>query len=195
VIESGNEKGLSIMGNKMMGTNLSFRIMQLIHDNPLRLFFDNPFKVLTAAGIQKGHQVLEVGCGPGYFTIPAAKMVGETGSIYAIDIVPRAIETVVRKLHRSGLGNVKATVTDASGTGLESSSIDIVLLFGVIHRLPLDQVLPEMHRVLKPEGLIAVKGGGSRYRERMLKGGFFSFAGTRKRLSKFEKRGSHENMR
>jgi ubiquinone/menaquinone biosynthesis C-methylase UbiE len=182
------------MGNKTLGSVLSFRIIQLIHDNPLRPFFDNPDKTLTEAGIQRGHQVLEVGCGPGYFTIPAAKMVGETGCIYAIDIVPRAIETVVRKLRKSGLKNVKATVADVSVTGLESSSIDIVLLFGVIHRLSLNQVLPEMHRVLKPEGVIAVKGGSSRYRERMLKGGFFSFAETRNRLSKFTKNRSVEDM-
>jgi len=62
--------------------------------------------------------VLEVGCGPGFFTIPAAKIVEEKGMVYAIDINPFAVETVQRKVRREGLRNVKVLLTDASKTSL-----------------------------------------------------------------------------
>ena len=123
-----------------------FRCMALIHDNPLRRIFDNPIKTLKAAGIQPGQQVLEVGCGPGFFTIPAAKLMGDNGCIYTIDLHPLAIKMVEEKLQKTSLTNVKVTIADAAKTGLPNESIDLVLLFGVIHALSLEQVVPELYR-------------------------------------------------
>ena len=45
----------------------------------------NPMKTLQGAGIQPGQRVLEVGCGTGFFTIPAAQMIGEEGCLAAMD--------------------------------------------------------------------------------------------------------------
>jgi len=47
--------------------------MSLIHDNPLRRKCSNPYKTLEEAGLKSGQKVLEIGCGPGFFTIPTAK--------------------------------------------------------------------------------------------------------------------------
>lgn len=135
-----------------------FRLMAPVMESPLRRRFFDPVSALKAAGIQSGQDVLEVGCGTGFFTIPAAELVGEKGRVYAIDPHPSAIEQVAKKVWDAGLTNVTLIRADATEAGLASGSIDLALLFGVIPSptLPLDRLLPEMSRLLRPEGVLAV---------------------------------------
>ena len=98
------------MTDKLPMSDSHFKVMAFIHDNPLRRIFDNPIKTLKAAGIQPGQQVLEVGCGPGFFTIPAVKLVGDNGCIHAIDLHPLAIKMVEKKLQKNSLTNLKVTI-------------------------------------------------------------------------------------
>jgi SAM-dependent methyltransferase len=79
-------------------SGLAFWMISLMHDNPLLPHLKNPYKSLEAAGLRPGQKVMEVGCGPGFFTIPAAKMVGEKGLIYAIDVNRRAMKRVEEKI-------------------------------------------------------------------------------------------------
>ena len=118
----------------------------------------NPVKTLRGAGIQPGQTVLEVGCGTGFFTMPAAQLIGDQGCLVAMDVLSEYIECVSRKVQAADLKNVRVVKRDALDTGLGAASIDTVLLFGVIPfpSLPLNRLLPEMHRVLKPEGNLAV---------------------------------------
>jgi ubiquinone/menaquinone biosynthesis C-methylase UbiE len=135
-----------------------FKIMAPVMESRLRRRFFDPVKALKAAGIQSGQKVLEIGCGTGFFTIPAAELVGDGGHLYAVDVHPLAIEQVARKVQDAGLTNVELIKADALATGLASDRMDLILLFGVIPSptLPLDRLLPEMHRLLKPEGVLAV---------------------------------------
>jgi len=135
-----------------------YKNMGCFLDNPIRRWFNDPVKKIKAAGIRSGMDVLEVGCGSGYFTFPAAKLVGDEGCLHAIDIHPIAIETFSKRIKESNLKNVILSKTDALETGLPSESYDLILLFGVIPApvLPLERLLPEMHRLLKPEGKMAV---------------------------------------
>ena len=72
---------------------LHFKIISFVHDALYEIFV-NPYKLLNAAGLKPGQKVLEVGCGPGFFTIPAAKIVGAEGVVYALDVNPFAVEAV-----------------------------------------------------------------------------------------------------
>ena len=175
------------MARKNHTNDTSFRIMTLIHDNPLRRIFDNPMNTLRAAGIQPGQQVLEVGCGPGFFTIPAAKLVGDTGYVYAIDLQPLAIKTVNQKLKKAGATNVKVAMADAAATGLPAESIDVAFLFGVIHSLPLDTVIPELYRVLRPGGILAVQTFSGSRRQRITNGGLFASVGKEGGIFRFQR--------
>jgi demethylmenaquinone methyltransferase/2-methoxy-6-polyprenyl-1,4-benzoquinol methylase len=68
------------------------------------------------------------------------------------------VDRVAKKVQDSGMKNVEVIRRDALRTGLETASVDVVLLFGVVPfpTLPLDRLLPEIHRVLKEEGTLAV---------------------------------------
>jgi ubiquinone/menaquinone biosynthesis C-methylase UbiE len=135
-----------------------FKLIAPGMESPLRRKFFDPAKALKGAGIRSGQEILEVGCGTGFFTIPAAELVGDEGRVYAIDSHPLAIEQVAKKIRDAGLTNVRLIKADAIETGLASDCIDLVLLFGVIPSptLPLGRLLPEIHRLLKPEGALAV---------------------------------------
>jgi demethylmenaquinone methyltransferase/2-methoxy-6-polyprenyl-1,4-benzoquinol methylase len=84
--------------------------------------------------------------------------VGDEGRVYAIDSHPVAIEQVAKKTRDAGLTNVRLIKADALQTGLVSDCIDLVLLLGVIPSptLPSGRLLPEMHRLLKQHGALAV---------------------------------------
>ena len=121
-----------------------------------RLF--DPVKTLRGAGLTTGQTVLEVGCGTGFFTIPAAKMIGDEGTLVALDVMTSYLDQVSEKTRDAGVSNVRIMKRNALDTGLQSQEIDLVLLFGVIPypSLPLKKLLPEMHRVLKSDGRMAV---------------------------------------
>ena len=118
----------------------------------------NPEKTLQIANVQPSQKILEVGCGTGFFTIPVAKMIGEKGFLIAMDVSSGFLKVVARKVKDANLINVSIVQRDALNTGLETASIDKVLLFGVIPfpLLPLDKLLPEMYRILKPDATMAV---------------------------------------
>ena len=145
------------LGNSKL-LNLFFKPAGLLMGSRVRKWLMNPVKTLTIADIQPGQVILEVGCGTGFFTIPAAQMVGNQGCIIAMDASSGFLKEVEKRVQKANLKNVLIIQRDALNTGLEAESIDKVLLFGVIPfpLLPLDKLLPEMHRVLKTDATMAV---------------------------------------
>jgi demethylmenaquinone methyltransferase/2-methoxy-6-polyprenyl-1,4-benzoquinol methylase len=145
------------LGNSKI-LNLIFKPAGMLMGSRVRSWLMNPMRTLTGAGIQPGQTVLEVGCGTGFFTIPAAALIGDHGCLVAMDPLSDYTKRVRNKVQSAGLKNVRVVKRDALDTGLDSASMDQTLLFGVIPFpfLPLNRLLPEMHRVLKPEGSLAV---------------------------------------
>jgi demethylmenaquinone methyltransferase/2-methoxy-6-polyprenyl-1,4-benzoquinol methylase len=138
--------------------NFIFKIAGAAMESSFRYWFSGPMKTLRGADIQPGQTVLEVGCGTGFYTVSAAQLIGDQGCLVAIDVSPVLIERVSKKVQTADLKNVRVVKGDAMDMGLDAESIDTVLLFSVIPSptLPLNRFLPEMHRVLKPEGTLAV---------------------------------------
>ena len=145
------------LGNSKI-LNLLFKPAGVMMESRLRQWVMNPVKTLRGAGIHPGQTVLEVGCGTGFFTIPAAQLIGDQGCLVAMDVLSKYTERVSKKVQAADLKNVRVIKRDALDTGLDAASIDTVLLFGVIPfpSLPLNRLLPEMHRIIKPEGSLAV---------------------------------------
>jgi ubiquinone/menaquinone biosynthesis C-methylase UbiE len=141
-----------------LSDRMHFRMMSLVHETLYSLLRD-PYKILNAAGLEPGQKVLEVGCGPGFFTIPAARIVGEKGSVHALDINPLAVERVQQKIEKEGVTNVKTILADAAQTGLPDQSFDLIFVFGFVRPIGnLENILTKLHRLLKPAGILSVEG-------------------------------------
>jgi len=134
------------------------RMMAAIMESRLRYRLFGPIKIIQGAGIRPGQKVLEVGCGTGFFTIPTARLIGDTGCLVAMDILPISVETVNKKVKTAELKNVRVVKGDALNTQLEAESMDAIMIFGVIPApmIPMEKLLTEMHRILKPGGTMAV---------------------------------------
>ena len=145
------------LGNSKI-LNLFFKPAGAMMGSKLRQWLADPVKTLRGADIKSGQTVLEVGCGTGFFTIPTARLLGDQGRLIALDASAGFIEVVSKKVQLADLKNVHIVKRDALNTRLDTSIIDKVLLFGVIPfpLLPLNLLLPEMYRVLKPDGTMRV---------------------------------------
>ena len=138
--------------------NPIFKAAGTLMESRFRLWLFDPVKILQGAEIRPGDTVLEVGCGSGFFTVPTARLIGEQGRLVTMDVLPAFVERVSKKARSADMKNVGVMQGDALDTGLDATSKDAVMLFGVIPfpSLPLNRLLPEMHRILKPEGILAV---------------------------------------
>ena len=114
-----------------------------------------PKDVVGEAGLESGDRVLDYGCGPGSYTIAAAKIVGATGQVYAADINPVALEAVRRRAAKAGLGGIETILTEC-GLPLSDGVVDVVLLYDTLHDVSGPaELLSELHRVLKPGGVLS----------------------------------------
>ena len=104
-------------------------------DNSIRKYLQNPQKILRPY-IAEGMTVLDVGCGPGFFTIEMARMVGKSGRVIAADLQEGMLQKVKEKvkgteleerilLHKCGENNIGV-----------SEPVDFVLLFYMVHEVP-----------------------------------------------------------
>ena len=124
-------------------------------NNPIRRRYTRP--VLDRVGIRPGECVLELGPGPGAFTMEAAQRVGPEGQLVAVDIQPRMIAQVEKRVREAGLTNVETHVADAYHLPLEDESVDRAFLVAMLPEIP-DQAraLLELDRVIKPGGLLSI---------------------------------------
>jgi ubiquinone/menaquinone biosynthesis C-methylase UbiE len=119
--------------------------------------------ILTRIGIERGQKVLDFGCGSGNYTIPAARIVGAQAFLYALDKDKKALNRLMDKAKLMGLKNIaRLDVSAKSRIALDDESVDVVLLYDVLHRyyFPEEEdrrrLLSEIYRVLKPNGLLSV---------------------------------------
>jgi len=134
-------------------SNFDFQFMSVGYK--FRDFFLPRKNILEEVGIKSGFQVLDYGCGPGGYIVPLVKLVGESGKVYALDIHPLAIQKVQNIASKKQLANVETILSDCQ-TGLPDNSLDVVLLYDIFHHLgDRDRVLKELHRVLKPDGVLS----------------------------------------
>jgi ubiquinone/menaquinone biosynthesis C-methylase UbiE len=159
---------------------LVVRLLAAVMESRLRYRYFGPEKALRGAGLRPGLAVLEIGCGTGFFTLPAARLLGEQGSLVAMDRLSLSVEAVAAKVRQAGLTNTRVALGDALDTRLATESLDLVLIFGVIPapQLPMDGLLREMHRILKPGGTMAV-WPPSWVNRSIRRSGIFAYSGTR----------------
>jgi ubiquinone/menaquinone biosynthesis C-methylase UbiE len=108
---------------------------------------------LESIGLRSGMTFMDVGCGYGFFTIPAAQIVGEKGKVYAVDVEASSIDRLKREAAEKGLKNIHAEVGAAEETVFCDACTDVVFYSTVLHdfRDPA-KVLRNAKRMLKPSG-------------------------------------------
>jgi len=119
---------------------------------PLRRLIHDPRRVL--AGLARpGDTVIDVGCGPGYFTLPLAETVGPTGRVVAVDLQPAMLEQVRVRAARAGLADRVELHPCAADTLGDLPVADALLAFAVVHELPdVARFWCEAAAALRPDG-------------------------------------------
>jgi arsenite methyltransferase len=130
----------------------------LVH-NPIRRRYMRP--ILGRVGIRSGERVLELGPGPGAFTLDAARRVGPEGQLVVVDIQPEMIAQVERRVRAAGLANVEMHVASAYDLPLADASVDRAFLITVLPEIPdRRRALAELRRVLRSPEPAEGKPGG-----------------------------------
>lgn len=125
-------------------------------DNKLRKFFQNPKKILRPY-LQEGMTVLDVGCGPGFFSLDMAKMVGESGNVIAVDLQEGMLLKLKSKIEGTEFERrIKLHKCDEIKIGI-SEQVDFILLFYVVHEIP-DKLtfFSELFSVLKSKRQVLI---------------------------------------
>ena len=124
-------------------------------DNPLRRRYMG--RTLDRVGIRPGERILELGPGPGAFTVDAARRAGPGGCVIAVDIQPHMIAQVEQRVREAGLANVETHIADAHALPLEDGSVDRAFLVTVLPEIPdRGRALGELYRVLRPGGVLSI---------------------------------------
>ena len=111
--------------------------------------------------LKKGDSFLDIGCGPGDYSVRASKIVGSSGTVYALDRWKELIDKLKERADSQGLKNIRALVSDITcSLPVEDSSIDVCFIATVLHGFDFARdgqtLFSEIRRVLKPDGRVAV---------------------------------------
>jgi len=168
-----------------------FRMMSL--EFRLRDLFRPPEGVLKEAGIRNGMAVLDFGCGPGGFSMAAAKLVGPAGLVYASDIHPLAVKSLQRAADKKGFRNMRTILGDRVAD-VPGGIVDMALLYDVLHELPdASLVLRDLYRVLRPNGVLSISDHHMKETSLLsaiTRGGLFHSAGSTRWTFQFVKAGT-----
>ena len=122
-------------------------------DNPFRRKIQPPDETALRHGIIAGMHVLEVGPGSGTYTLGTAKQVGLQGKIVAVDIEPKIITRLEKRITAEGVTNIEARLADVYCLPFEDEKFDLIYMIAVINEIPdIPKALAEFKRVLKPTG-------------------------------------------
>jgi len=122
------------------------------------LAFSDPKKNIEQCGIQVGMTIADFGAGSGFYTIEAAKALGSTGHVYAVDVQKDLLVRLKNTANKEGLYNVEVIVGDlekVGGTLLGDNSMDLILMCNVMFQLTDKKaVVHEIKRVLSSGGRV-----------------------------------------
>jgi len=116
-------------------------------------------------GIAPGKGVADIGAGSGWFAVRAARRVGPSGTVYAVDINPEAVRYIDHRAHSESLSNVKTILSKPDDPALPKDAVDAVLLLKTYHEVA-DPValLEHLRPALRPGarlGIIDRNGNGT----------------------------------
>ena len=106
--------------------------------SPLRNILQNPYRILSPY-IKEGMNILEIGPAMGFFSIPLAKMTGNSGKVFCVDIQEYMLRKLYSKARKTGVGHIietRLSTADSMNIDTLKNSIDFTLLAYVVHEVP-----------------------------------------------------------
>lgn len=123
---------------------------------PLRNIFFSPKKLVQRLALQENFQVLEVGPGPGYFSVEVARSIPR-GSITLADVQPEMLELAKKRLARKRIGNVTYHLCNGVDFPFASDQFDVIYMVTVLGEIENQaQYVQEFYRMLRPKGILSI---------------------------------------
>ncbi len=124
-------------------------------ENPERVKRHDPALLFGRVGLRRGEVLVDLGCGTGFFALPAAKSVGKRGRVLAVDKTPEMLKVLREKLERVGTDNIEVIQADILSTGIEKGTVDVAFMANTFHDVR-GGSLKEVERILRPSGRLVI---------------------------------------
>ncbi|MFA6980900.1 MAG: methyltransferase domain-containing protein [Ignavibacteriaceae bacterium] len=125
-------------------------------DSKIRRWLQDPQKILSPY-IQEGMKVLDVGCGPGYFSIELAKMVGKNGKVFSVDMQEGMLQIIRNKIHGTSLEGIIKLIKCEQDEIIVPEKVDFILAFYMVHEVPdKDKFFRTMKNILDEKGAFLI---------------------------------------
>lgn len=123
--------------------------------------FINPAAVIAQTGLKSGMVAADLGCGNGFYVLPAAQLVGPEGLIYAVDVVESKLAATISIVNQFGYKNVKVIRADLTKPLLEipAGTVDLAIIGNVLHEISdKNSLLKNAYKILSTNsGLLVVE--------------------------------------
>ncbi len=123
--------------------------------SPLRRLLQNPEEIVRPH-VREGMNVLDIGCGMGFFSLPLAKLVGGTGRVVCVDLQEKMIGGLIKKVRKANFEKrIDARICSQNSLGVRdiAGRIDFALAFALVHEVPdKERLLSEIYDSMKQSG-------------------------------------------
>lgn len=119
--------------------------------------FINPSLVVAQTGLMQAQTVADLGCGNGFYVLPAAQMVGKEGTVYAVDVQDSKLAATISIANQFGYKNVRVVKADLEKPLLDipENSCDLVIIGNILHEIgQKDPLIKNVYRILKTGGRV-----------------------------------------
>jgi ubiquinone/menaquinone biosynthesis C-methylase UbiE len=121
-------------------------------DSKIRRWLQNPQKILSPF-VKEGMKVLDVGCGPGFFSVELAKMVGTSGKVYAVDLQEGMLQKLHNKIYGTPLEQIIQLIKCEKDKIVVPEKVDFILAFYMVHEVPdKDKLFAALKNLLNDRG-------------------------------------------
>lgn len=125
-------------------------------DSKIRMWLQNPQKILSPY-VKKGMKVLDVGCGPGFFSVELAKKVGAEGKVYSVDLQEEMLQKLRDKIYGTPLGKIIQLIKCERDEINVPEKVDFILAFYMVHEVPnKDKFFTTLKNILNENGTLLI---------------------------------------
>jgi len=122
--------------------------------------FIRPDKFWRDLGLRANQTVAHLGCGAGFYIVPAARIVGDKGAVFGVDVLPDMLAEAEGRAEREGVADIittiRADLESKKSSTIKPKSIDWVLVANILYQSDPSKVLAEAAKIAKPGGTIVV---------------------------------------